>query len=229
MQRPAVVAGLSSGATIAAWLSAYAAPGQVTAAVYEDPPLFASEVNPACGPSIRQGIGPMFTLWHKWLGDQWSIGDWEGLQHAIPQELPPTLLQALAAMAPAGATDQPAQIPQDLKEYDPEWGHAFTSGAATATCDHETMLAQVKVPVLFTHHFHQLDPDTGRLLGALSDLQARRVRQLIGAAGQTCTYQTFPTMPHSMHGHDPQQYADTILHWYSTTPEGTHSHDQPPA
>jgi hypothetical protein len=40
---------LLSHITIAAWLSAFAKPGQVTAAVWEDPPLFASEANPAVG------------------------------------------------------------------------------------------------------------------------------------------------------------------------------------
>jgi pimeloyl-ACP methyl ester carboxylesterase len=47
--RPVIVSGLSSGGIIAAWLSAFAAPGQVTAAVYEDAPLFASQANPAIG------------------------------------------------------------------------------------------------------------------------------------------------------------------------------------
>ncbi|MDQ1304952.1 MAG: hypothetical protein QG671_781, partial [Actinomycetota bacterium] len=45
--RPVVVCGLSSGGVIAAWLSAFAAPGQVRAAVYEDAPLFASQAEPA--------------------------------------------------------------------------------------------------------------------------------------------------------------------------------------
>src|SRR6202522_3942697 len=49
--RPAVVSGLSSGGVLSAWLSAYARPGQVRGAVYEDPPLFASELTPSCGPS----------------------------------------------------------------------------------------------------------------------------------------------------------------------------------
>ena len=62
-------------------------PGQVAAAVWEDPPLFASEANPAVGQSIRQSIGPMFALWNAYLGDQWSVGDWDGLQRAIPQAL----------------------------------------------------------------------------------------------------------------------------------------------
>ena len=55
--RPAIVSGLSSGGVLAAWLSAYAKPGQLVAALYEDPPLFASELRPAMGPGIRQCIG----------------------------------------------------------------------------------------------------------------------------------------------------------------------------
>ncbi|MGX1913883.1 hypothetical protein ACWIID_34330 [Streptomyces phaeochromogenes] len=45
-------------AGIAARLSAFAVPGQVRAAVCEDAPLFASQADPAVGPSIRQGVGP---------------------------------------------------------------------------------------------------------------------------------------------------------------------------
>src|SRR3954468_2177261 len=60
--RPTVVAGLSSGGVLSAWLSAYAKPGQVVGAYYEDPPLFSSEVHPAVGQSIRQAIGPIFAV-----------------------------------------------------------------------------------------------------------------------------------------------------------------------
>ena len=44
--RPCIVAGLSSGGVLAAWLSAYAPPDLVRAAYLEDAPLFASEVAP---------------------------------------------------------------------------------------------------------------------------------------------------------------------------------------
>jgi hypothetical protein len=75
------------------------------------------------------------------------------------------------------------------------------------------LLSHVKVPVLFTHHFHHVDPDTGHLIGAISDLQAGRARQLVEAAGHTFTYRAFPAMPHSMHGHDPANYAATLTDW----------------
>ncbi|WP_036342171.1 alpha/beta fold hydrolase [Mycolicibacterium aromaticivorans] len=203
--RPVVVSGLSSGGVIAAWLSAYAAPGQIRAAVYEDAPLFSSEVNPAVGQSIRQAVGPLFDLLYKWLGAQWSIADVDGMRKAQKAELP--------AWMPAHDG-----VPQNLREYDPEWGHAFSTGTVARNCDHETMLARVKVPVLFTHHFRVQDPATGHLIGAISDQQVQHVQRLVEQAGNSFTYQSFPQMPHSMHGHDPQIYVDTVTTWLETLP-----------
>jgi pimeloyl-ACP methyl ester carboxylesterase len=215
--RPAVVSGLSSGGVLSAWLSAYARPGQVRGAVYEDPPLFASETTPACGPSIRQAIGPIFALRSKYLGDQWSIGDWAGMQAAAAAELPGPVAAALKAMANrAGGAAAPSEPPQNLREYDPEWGRAFWSGTVAASCDHDRMLAGVRVPVLFTHHFRKVDPETGTLMGAISDLQASRVRELVAAAGQEIRYESFPEMGHSMHGQDPGLFARTVTQWAAT-------------
>jgi pimeloyl-ACP methyl ester carboxylesterase len=209
--RPAIVSGLSSGGVLAAWLSAYAKPGQLLGALYEDPPLFTSEVNPACGPSIRQGVGAMFALWSKYLGDQWSIGDWDGMLAAAPRELPAWIAALFSAMAGP-------EPPQNLKEYDPEWGRAFWTGTVAASCDHARMLACVKVPVLLTHHFRRVDETTGELLGALSDVQAARARALLASTGRSVDYQSFPTMGHSMHGQDPRLFADTLTRFASTLP-----------
>lgn len=210
---PAVVAGHSSGGTVAAWLAAYAKPGQILAAALEDAPLFASEARPAVGQGIEQGLGPVFSLWSTWLGDQWSIGDVAGMVAAMPHQVPPELLAAMASIAGPPDPAAPPGPPQSLREYDPEWGRAFVSGAATASCDHATMLAYVKVPVLLTHHFHQVDRASGRLLGAVSDDQARIAGDLVRGAGQPFTIESFPSMPHAMHTHDPQRYVATLTHW----------------
>ncbi|MEW6089977.1 MAG: alpha/beta hydrolase [Pseudomonadota bacterium] len=207
--RRVIVSGLSSGGVLSAWLSAFAKPGTIRGCLYEDPPLFASEVNTSCGPSVRQAIGPMFALFSKYLGDQWSIGDWQGMQAAAKTELPAWMA---GFMVPS---DEP---PQTLKEYDPEWGKAFWTGTVAASCDHARMLARVKVPVLLTHHFRMVDEKTGTLIGALSDLQANRVRELVAAAGQRIDYQSFPEMGHSMHGQDPQLFADVLTKWSETLP-----------
>jgi hypothetical protein len=103
---------------------------------------------------------------------------------------------------------------QELKEYDPEWGRAFWSGTVGASCDHERMLLSVSVPnVLLTHHLRVVDEGTGNLLGAMTDMQASRVRELLGAAGVTVDYRSFPTVAHSMHGTEPDLFVDTLVSW----------------
>ncbi len=208
--RPTIVSGLSSGGVLSCWLSAYAKPGQIVAACYEDPPLFSSQVQPATGPGIRQSIGPMFDLWSTYLGDQWSIGAWDAMRAAAPQRLP-----AWMAGFPMG--DEPHQ---ELKEYDPEWGRAFWTGSVAASCDHERMLRHVKVPhVLLTHHLRYVDEPTGVLMGALADVQAERAQALLREAGVSVTYRSFPTVGHSMHGTEPDLYVDTLVEWVeSITP-----------
>jgi pimeloyl-ACP methyl ester carboxylesterase len=204
--RPTIVSGLSSGGVLSAWMSAYARKGQIVGCLYEDPPLFVSEVDTSCGHSIRQGIGPMFALWSKYLGDQWTIGDWEGMVAAAPAELPAWLAGLFGVMAGA-------EPPQNLKEYDPEWARAFTTGTVTAGCRHDRMLASVKVPVLMTHHFWMIEPTTGDLAGAVSGEQATRAQQLIEGAGATFEIRDFPDMGHSMHGQDPALFAATLTEW----------------
>ena len=118
---------------------------------------------PACGQGIRQTIGPIFAMYAKYLGDQWSVGDWAGLRRQPrPTSCPP------GWPACPRLRDEP---PQSLKEYDPEWGRAFWTGTVAASCDHARMLKAVKVPVLFTHHFRRVDETTGLLMGAISDVQ----------------------------------------------------------
>ena len=63
-----------------------------------------------------------------------------------------------------------------------------------ASCDHSRMLGAVKVPVLFTHHFRHVEEATGFVIGAISDLQAGKVREIIEQAGQSIDYRSFPQM-----------------------------------
>jgi pimeloyl-ACP methyl ester carboxylesterase len=205
--RPTIVSGLTSGAVLSCWLSAYAKAGQVVAACYEDPPLFASQVRPAIGPGIRQSIGPMFDLWSTYLGDQWSIGAWDAMRAAAPERLPVWMRAFPIAEEPR----------QEMKEYDPEWGRAFWTGTVAASCDHERMLRAVKVPhVLLTHHLRVVDEASGVLLGALTDAQANRVQELLREAGVSVTYRSFPNVGHSMHGTEPDLYVDTLVEWVAS-------------
>jgi pimeloyl-ACP methyl ester carboxylesterase len=215
VQRPVIVSGNSSGGVLAAWLAAYAKPGQLRGVVCEDPPLFASELSPACGHSIRQAIGPFFAVVHKWLGDQWTIGDFAGMQAAVPRELPRYVLIALTRMGildrpGPGAPDGP---PQNLREYDPEWARSFWSGLATSGCDHSRMLSSITVPLLLTHHYREIDPATGGLMGAISDEQVARAQALVSGAGQPVEIVDLPDMVHAMHRREPALFARTIAQW----------------
>jgi pimeloyl-ACP methyl ester carboxylesterase len=212
--KPVVVSGLSSGGVVAAWLSAYAPPGMIRGAHYEDPPLFSCEITPAFGPSLRQSaVSTMFELMSVYLGNQWSVGDWKGMVKAAPAGMP--------IFGRSGETaDTP---PQNLKEYDPEWAKAFLSGSVGAACDHADMLSRVKCPVLFTHHFHNVNEETGMLLGASTDLQFDQVEKLITAAGQPFTRLSFPKMGHNMHLQDPELFVRTVVEWVETLPDEAES------
>jgi pimeloyl-ACP methyl ester carboxylesterase len=197
--RPVVVSGCSSGGVLACWLAAYALPGQLRGAVLEDPPLFASELVPACAPGIRQTVvSGVFERFMAHLGDQWRVGDFAGFRGE-----------------PAGQ----AEPPQNLKEYDPEWARAFVEGTVAASCRHDRMLAAVKVPVLLTHHARLVDEATGRLMGALTDQQARRAGDIIRTeAGRPFDYQSLPDAAHAMHAADPQRFAGVVRDWALNLP-----------
>ncbi len=210
IKRPCIVAGLSSGGVLTCWLAAYALPGSVRAVFIEDAPLFHSEVEPASGHGIHNGgNSAFFGLCSKYLGDQWSIGDWNGMVAEAPSVLPAWMIKL--GMIPRG--DEP---PQNLKEYDPEWARAFLTGTATIGCAHETMLKNVKVPVFFTHHFRGIDEITGDLQGAISDEQVKRAKKLVEGSGQPFDVMSFPEMGHFMHRLDPELYVKTLQGWIET-------------
>ncbi|MBU4317015.1 MAG: alpha/beta hydrolase [Proteobacteria bacterium] len=214
IKRPVIVSGLSSGGVIAAWLSAYAPPGMIRGAHYEDPPLFSSETEPAFGPGIREGAGPVFELYSAYLGNQWRVGDWEGMLEGVSDFLPAHRMITFQA----GYAKFKNEPPQNMKEYDPEWAKAFITGSVGASCDHERMLAKVKCPVLFTHHLSKIDPETGRHSGASTVQQVDQVEAIVKKTGQPFSRLSFPEMGHNMHLQDPELYARTFTEWTKTLP-----------
>lgn len=193
IKRPVVTSGCSSGGVLSCWLAAYALPGQLRGAVLEDPPLFASELTPAVGHSVRQTIvGPIFQRMATFMGNQHQIDGGHGMGGGEP--------------------------PQNIREYDPEWGRAFYEGTVGASCPHDRMLAAVKTPVLLTHHGRTVNETNGMLIGALTDLQARRAGEIIKAAGQVFDYVSLPDAAHAMHETQPQRFATVVGDWARKLP-----------
>jgi hypothetical protein len=106
-------------------------------------------------------------------------------------------------LARSEGTSTDAEVPQGLKEYDPEWARACYEGTISASCDHATMLSKVKCPVLFTRHAKFLAKKWGTPMGAVSDDQMEQIEKLIQATGQSFTFHEFPKMGHGLHGQDP--------------------------
>jgi pimeloyl-ACP methyl ester carboxylesterase len=208
IKRPVITSGCSSGGVLSAWMSAYAPPGMVRGSHYEDPPLFSSELTPPFGQGLRQTeVGQGFALIARYLGDQWSVGDWAGFQRASAGR------RAVSAANPASS-----EPPQNMKEYDPEWARAFYEGTVSQSCNHQQMLRKVKVPVLFTHHRRAVDPNTGMLSGAISDFQAQKVKELVEGAGQKVDYASLPDAAHSMHRVDPERFVRVLRPWAMRLP-----------
>jgi pimeloyl-ACP methyl ester carboxylesterase len=208
--RPVIVSGNSSGGLLAAWLSAFAMPGQIRGAHCEDAPFFTAETKPRFGHSIRQAAGPLFELMSRHLGDQWQVGDWKGLQAARAKDAHPINRFLAQAAAPS----------QNIKEYDPEWARAFIEGTVAVNCAHDRMLAQVRTPILFTHHMRAIDPVSGALMGAISDFQVEKVRELVTSAGQDFELIQAPDAAHSMHQADPARFAGILSAWAERLPAG---------
>lgn len=62
-------------------------------------------------------------------------------------------------------------------------------------------------------HARIVIPDSGNLLGALSDLQAVKVRELVGAAGVPIEYVSLPDAAHAMHAADPERCVQVVSGW----------------
>jgi pimeloyl-ACP methyl ester carboxylesterase len=209
IKRPTLVSGNSSGGVAAAWLSAYAKPGQIRGALCEDPPLFSGEVSPRYGHAMRQtSASEMFEIAVIHLGDQWKVGDWAGFTRAAGDNSRPSL-RALASAA---------EPPQNWKEYDPEWARASLEGTLWGSCPHDLLLAQVKTPVLLTHHARQVLPETGQLRGAMSDVQAEKAREILAGTGVPFEYHSAPDAAHVMHNADPPRFAKILSEWARKLP-----------
>lgn len=82
------------------------------------------------------------------------------------------------------------------------------------------MLAQVRTPVLITHHNRAVNPQTGDFVGSLSDEQAQKAHDIMSSAGVKVDYESHPEAHHMMHQFDPALYVKLLTEWASTLPHG---------
>jgi len=195
IRRPALAAGLSSGAVLTIWLAANA-PADVLAIISEDPPIFSS-------------IWPRIVS-EKFMARNFQIAldflskpgerDLEGwLAHTgIPAEgkdellmIPPLFVKAIASLYRANRTlrpDSPYDVPflpynmragmKFLSEYDTDFSRATLDGDLSKDFDPQETLKRVKCPMLLMRANASRHPTWG-LLGAIDDDDLERMHALV--------------------------------------------------
>lgn len=195
--QPAIVSGNSSGGVLAAWLAANAKT-HVKAIVLEDPPLFRCDY-----PNIKTTW--VYDIWLAFT--RTTVANGGGFaalyrDHIVPAlrdangvigsgRKPPIILMNiighLITLQQVFRPGKPVDFPflpdqqrimiRGTSQFDGNFARAFVDGTAGIGFDHAETLERIQVPVLFLHA--QYFMREGRLLGALTEDDVKRVQELI--------------------------------------------------
>lgn len=220
VQRPAIVAGNSSGGIIALWCAANL-PDMMLAAVLEDAPVFSVEM-------------PRFKEQDRFVYDGLkhlveSIGDLENRDLAdyfrgmeMPRSeksskrIPEWYVNWLSRQIRKYQAAHPGQpvetgfpgavklLLKSLSMFDPDFSRAFVDGRFYEGIDHGEALKQVRCPLLVLHADWKRYPKFG-LVGAMDDDDARRILELAPHA----QYKKI-SANHVIHAFKPKQYIQAV-------------------
>jgi len=146
-------------------------------------------------------------------GDQWSIGDWHSPRRAR-QVAVQMRVRPCAARRAAPRRSRPESQRIRSRMGAGAGLHRGDGGAELPTsgcwprsrcrCSSRTTAAR--------------DPATGVLIGAISDSQAGKVKELITSAGRSFEYVSLPDTAHAMHQADPARFAQVLTAWAKKLP-----------
>ncbi|KAI0141706.1 Alpha/Beta hydrolase protein [Xylariaceae sp. FL1272] len=197
VREPAIVVGNSSGGVLTSWLAANAKP-YVKAIVLEDPPLFRCD----------QANITTTAVYDLWLAlSRATVPNGGGFAAFYRDFLVPTISRSDGVMGserrpprsllkmvgrlivmqqmfhPGKPVDfgfmpvKPRIMIRGMSQFDGNFARAFVDGTVGQEFDHAETLSRIEVPVLFLHARYYMRED--RLLGALTDEDVERVRQLV--------------------------------------------------
>jgi pimeloyl-ACP methyl ester carboxylesterase len=195
VERPALVAGLSSGAVLAIWLGANA-PLNVRAVIAEDPPIFSS-VWPRIGNekfmsrNFRVAVDVLGRPGERDLRAYFAEMGIPAKDKPDLLKIPPFILDAIfflyetnRRLRPAHPYDAPL-LPYNIRagfkflsEYDTDFSLATIDGRLSQDFDPLATLRGVSCPLLLLRVAASRDPRWG-LLGAMDDEDVRCVRELV--------------------------------------------------
>ena len=210
--RPTIVSGFSSGGVLSAWLSAYAKPGQVRgASLRRSAALLVRGEHRLPAQSIRQGIGPVFALFNKYLGDQWSVNNWKGMRAAAATELPPSIAFLLCRRRAVRRRRRTAAEPEGIRP-----------GMGSRVLDrHGGRELRPRADAVERQGAGAIDaslPDERRANGRCKGRDVRRPGHSACAIwsprrANRIDYVSLPMMGHVMHQQDPNQFVKVLMEW----------------
>jgi pimeloyl-ACP methyl ester carboxylesterase len=198
IQRPTLVAGLSSGGVLAIWLAAYA-PQDVLAIIAEDPPIFSS-----IWPRIQEEkfMARSFQVAVQVLG-QPGERDVERYLYEVGR-----INRAVRPHRPYDVPLLPFNMRAGFKflsEYDTDFSRATLDGDLSKSFSPEEALQRVRCPMLLLRA-RASRHETWGLLGAIDDDDLARIVSLVGDLQVV----QIPT-GHEIHMLQPQRYIDELL------------------
>jgi pimeloyl-ACP methyl ester carboxylesterase len=222
VQRPAIIAGNSSGGLIALWLAANI-PDLVSAIILEDAPVFSAEM-PRFQDEDRfvyQGLQHVVDvlgdpqkrdLANYFRGQVLPVNEGRREQR-VPDWFVNTLSRLIRHYERAHP-GEPLDIPyfpttlrlliKSISTYDPDFARAFVDGRFYKGLDHAEALRHVKCPVLVLHANWFRHPRYG-LVGAMDDQDAARIQALVPHA----QYKKIPAN-HVIHVFEPEKFLKEI-------------------
>jgi pimeloyl-ACP methyl ester carboxylesterase len=221
VQRPAIVAGNSSGGIIALWCAANL-PELVAGVVLEDAPVFSAEMprfkerDRYVYQGLKNAVDAIGDLRHRDLADYLK-----GITKPEPtgkeKKVPDWFLRYLSRKIRKFQQTHPGEpvdlrpLPlvvrlmfQSLSMFDPDFARAFVDGRFYEGIDHADALSRVRCPMLVLHADWFRHPRHG-LVGAMDDHDAARIRQLVPHV----RYQRI-SANHVIHFFKPRQYVKAL-------------------
>ncbi|MFC8192133.1 alpha/beta fold hydrolase [Cellulomonas sp. NPDC057328] len=231
VQRPAVVAGNSSGGVLALWLAAHV-PDRVRAVALEDAPVFSVEMprfrdrDRFVYEGLERFVRVLGDREHRRLADYFRgqvlpvserrvkrMPDWfvDVLDRAVRdhERRHPGQPSGVDAWWLPGAMDD---LIRSLSMFDPDFARAFVDGRFYGDFSHEAALRALTCPLLLLHGRWHRSERFG-LVGALDDDDARRIRELVPG-----TVYRRVDANHVLHRYRPREYVREVVELASGVP-----------
>ncbi len=222
VQRPAFVAGNSSGGILALWLAANA-PEQVAGLILEDAPVFSvemprfKEADRFVYQGLEHAVAALGDLDHRDLADYLRGQELPVNEGRRVRRMPDWFVNFLSWSVRRYQARHPGPpvdirwfpftlrvLMKSISTFDPDFARAFVDGRFYAGLDHAEALSRVRCPLLVLHADWFRHPRFG-LVGAMDDRDAARIQQLVPHA----QYRRIQAN-HVIHVFKPQIYIEAV-------------------